>query len=169
MSALTVLYLILPLPFACMIHEAEEAFFRRKLRTGAAFPCLHTEPDITVHPSETNGCSLAMAAVGELAAVFLATAYVLAAGAYSTELWCAVFMVFSLHLAMHIVRALLLRGYVPGLVTALLFMPLAYIGMKSVWNFMSIEQMLLWVASGGMLMGLWNRFAGYACRKCFGR
>ena len=61
-------------------------------------------------------------------------------------------MAFSLHLIVHIVQAIMVRGYVPGLVTSILLLPYAAYGMWSIWLVMSGWQLLGWGIAGVAFM-----------------
>ena len=109
-----------------------------------------------------------IAALEELAVILLATCYVLVHGAYSLQVWAALFMAFSFHLLVHVLQAVLARGYVPGVVSALLLLPYSYIGLEGIWLAMSGWEMVACGVAGVVFMAanllLAHRLAGWAVR-----
>jgi len=74
-------------------------------------------------------------------------------------MWSALFIAFSFHLLVHIGQGVMIRGYVPGLVTSLLLLPYSYLGMQSIWNYMSITEILICGLAGIVFMVVNLRFA----------
>ena len=64
--------------------------------------------------------------------ILAATANVLIDGFLSAEILIAIFLAFSLHLIVHIVQAIIVKGYIPGLVSSILLLPYAYYGLFSI-------------------------------------
>jgi len=162
MSALTVLYLVLPFPIAFILHDAEEVVVQHRWMLNhkdvliARFPKMRK---MVEHLSGLTTKSFAIAAIEELVVLLLATGYVLASGAYSMQIWSALFMAFSIHLLVHIGQAFAVRGYVPGLVSSILLLPYAFIGMQSIWNDMSGTELALWCLTGVIIVVVNLRFA----------
>ena len=100
-----------------------------------------------------------IAALEELLVIVLATCYVLIQGSYCMEIWSALFIALSVHLLVHVCQAVMVRGYVPGLVTSLLLLPYAYFGMESIWYAMSGGEIVLWGKAGIVFMVLNLLFA----------
>ncbi|WP_081911134.1 MULTISPECIES: HXXEE domain-containing protein [Prevotellaceae] len=46
--------------------------------------------------------------------------------AYATEIWLAIFMAFSIHLIIHIIQSIVVKNYIPKLVTSFLLLPFSY-------------------------------------------
>lgn len=61
-------------------------------------------------------------------------------------------MAFSLHLLVHIVQAILFRGYIPGIVSSLLLLPYSFLGLQSIWYSMTAMELLLWGTAGVAFM-----------------
>ncbi|MGN1232195.1 MAG: HXXEE domain-containing protein [Candidatus Cryptobacteroides sp.] len=101
----------------------------------------------------------AIAAAEELLVLLLVTAYVLAQCPYAREIWAAIFLAFSIHLLVHLVQAIVIRGYVPGLVTSILLLPYAGYGIYSIYLVMNWLQILLLGLAGILFMILNLRFA----------
>ena len=123
MSPLSVLILVLPLPLAFLLHDAEEVAVQHRWmenHSGALrqrFPRLRPLLD---RLQRLNTKAFALAALEEFIVLFCATACVLADVSFALELWAALFLAFSLHLLLHFGQAVAVRGYVPGLVTSIL-------------------------------------------------
>ena len=73
------------------------------------------------------------------------------------EIWVALFMTFSFHLVVHVFQAVAVRGYVPGVVSALVLIPYVSYGVYSIWLVLSVPQMVAWAAIGiaFMVINLW--------------
>lgn len=157
MNALAVLYLVLPFPMAFIIHDAEEVIVQHRWmtlhRAGLSERMPWLEPMIA-RLAQLDTRAFAVAALEELVVLLMVTAYVLIQGRYCLEVWAALFMAFSIHLVVHIGQALLVRGYVPGLITALLLLPFAGYGMWSIWLVMTGWEMLMWGVIGVIIMVL---------------
>lgn len=61
-------------------------------------------------------------------------------------------MAFSIHLLLHIIQAIILRCYVPGLFTSLLLIPYSYLGIQSIWYAMNGVELLFWSMAGVLFM-----------------
>lgn len=72
---------------------------------------------------ELSTGAFAIAALEELLVITAVTLYYLAGGAYSFEIWLALFLAFSLHLVVHIGQAVVVGGYIPGVVTSFIALP----------------------------------------------
>ena len=77
-------------------------------------------------------------------------------------------MAFSFHLLVHGLQAIMVKGYVPGLVYSLLLLPDCYLGLESIGYAMGGMEMLLWGVAGILFMAvnLWfaHRMAGWVER-----
>ena len=71
-----------------------------------------------------NISALVIAAAVGFLAVFLSTAALLAGGLWTERIWVTVFMAYSVCTLISIARAVILKCYVPGLVTAIISVPL---------------------------------------------
>ena len=146
MSALSVLYLVLPPPLAFILHETEEAIvqhrwmLKHKDALAGRFPGMKSVIDYLCGISTK---SFVIAALEELVVLLLATCYVLVQGEYSFQIWAALFMAFSFHLVVHVLQAVMVKGYVPGVVSSLLLIPYAYVGLEGIWYAMSGMEMVI--------------------------
>lgn len=71
-----------------------------------------------------NMSALVIAAVVGFLAVLLSTAALFAGGLWAELVWTTVFMAYSVCALISIVRTVTLKGYVPGLVTSIISVPL---------------------------------------------
>ena len=171
MSALSILYLVLPFPLAFLLHDTEEAIvqhrwmLKHKDALAARFPGMR---HLIGYLSRISTKAFVVAALEELLVLLLATCYVLVQGAYGLQIWSALFMAFSFHLLVHGLQAIMVKGYVPGLVSSLLLLPYCYLGLESIGYAMGGMEMLLWGVAGILFMAvnLWfaHRMAGWVER-----
>ena len=144
---------------AFIVHDGEELAVQHKwvMEHGEAL-CAKL-PKLRLlfnHIRKLNTKAFAIAVFEELVLLMAITAYALIDGPYSAELWSAAFMAFSVHLIVHVIQAIVVRGYVPGLVSSILLLPFSYLGMQSICNTFNVSQLLLYgmVGVGMMLANL---------------
>lgn len=145
MSALTVLFLVLPLPIAFIIHSAEEVIVMRKWlkKHGEALESKFPRAKrLIAHLSQLPTRFYVLTATEEMGWILVATAYVLVGAPHANLLWTAVFMAFAIHLTIHIVKAIAMRSYIPGLATAVLLLPYVGFGFHSVWHAFSALEII---------------------------
>ena len=168
MSALSILYLVLPFPLLFVLHEAEEIMVQRRWLAAhrnalnAKFPRLHP---LIAHLSRLTTPAFALAAAEEWFILLIATCYVLVGGNYALPLWSALFIAFAFHQFVHVSQAVAVKGYVPGLVTSLLLLPYSALGLQSIWLVMSGWQLLFWGIAGVAFMAINLRFAHWLGMK----
>lgn len=71
-----------------------------------------------------NMKSFLIAAGAGFLAVLLSTAALFVGGLWTERIWATIFMAYSVCTLINIVRAVTLKGYVPGLVTSIISVPL---------------------------------------------
>ncbi len=126
MSALTILYMVLPFPAVLLIHGLEG------ILTGSRWLRKNGEAVRTRLPW-ASGCIDRAQALGTsgltvtIVEEFLIIATVTVAVFYKVHwakwIWFALFFAFTVHLLLHIVQAIVAKRYVPGLITAILALP----------------------------------------------
>lgn len=162
MSPLSVLILVLPLPLAFLLHDAEEVAVQHRWmenHSGALrqrFPRLRPLLD---RLQRLNTKAFALAALEEFIVLLCATACVLADVPFALELWAALFLAFSLHLLLHFGQAVAVRGYVPGLVTSILLSPFAAYGVFCISLVMLPLKMFALAVAGAAFVALNLRLA----------
>ena len=162
MSALSILFLVLPFPLAFIIHEAEEIAVQKRWMSRhhdllkQKFPRLKP---LTGHLAKLGTKAFAVAAAEELLIVLAITALVLIQYEFCMQIWSAIFIAFSLHHIVHILQAVAVRGYVPGLVSTVVLLPYSAYGLYSIYLAMSLWEMLAWGTAGLVFMALNLMFA----------
>ena len=127
MSALSVLYIVLPLLAVSFCHALEVVFTARRWashHSASSDEAHQSLVNILFRLSGMNMSALVIAAVVGFLAVLLSTAALFAGGLWAELVWTTVFMAYSVCALINLVRAVTLKGYVPGLVTSIISVPL---------------------------------------------
>lgn len=127
MSALSVLYIVLPILAVSLCHTLEVLFTAKRWAGRHWVSLMNEHPNllnILFRLSEMNMSALVIAAVVGFLAVLLSTAALFAGGLWAELVWTTVFMAYSVCALINLVRAVTLKGYVPGLVTSIISVPL---------------------------------------------
>ena len=162
MSALSILYLVLPFPLLFLVHEAEEIMVQHRWLSVHRESLERKLPRLRfliAYLSRLNTKAFLVAALEEFAVLLMVTCYVLVGGAFAMPIWSALFMAFSIHLLIHAGQAIVVKGYVPGLVTSFLLCPFVAYGLWSIWLAMSVWECIGWGIAGITIMVLNLRFA----------
>lgn len=167
MSALSVLYIVLPILAVSFCHALEVVFTARRWashHSASSDEAHQSLVNILFRLSGMNMSALVIASVVGFLAVLLSTAALFAGGLWAELVWTTVFMAYSVCALISIVRAVTLKGYVPGLVTSIISVPLiAYTAysLSLVWPWW---EMLLFV-----ILGLFLAVAGHFIAQRIGR
>lgn len=167
MSALSVLYIVLPLLAVSFCHALEVVFTARRWashHSASSDEAHQSLVNILFRLSGMNMSALVIAAVVGFLAVLLSTAALFAGGLWAELVWTTVFMAYSVCALINLVRAVTLKGYVPGLVTSIISVPLiayAAYSLSLVWPWWG---MLLFV-----ILGLVLAVAGHFIAQRIGR
>ena len=127
MSALSVLYIVLPILAVSFCHALEEVFTARRWashHSASSDEAHQSLVNILFRLSGMNMSALVIAAVVGFLAVLLSTAALFAGGLWAELVWTTVFMAYSVCALINLVRAVTIKGYVPGLVTSIISVPL---------------------------------------------
>ena len=127
MSALSVLYIVLPILAVSLCHALEVVFTARRWashHSASSDEAHQSLVNILFRLSGMNMKSFLIAAGACFLAVLLSTAALFAGGLWAELVWTTVFMAYSVCTLINIVRAVTLKGYVPGLVTSIISVPL---------------------------------------------
>lgn len=160
MSALSVLYIVLPILAVSLCHALEVVFTARRWashHSASSDEAHQSLVNILFRLSGMNMSALVIAAVVGFLAVLLSTTALFAGGLWAELVWTTVFMAYSVCSLINIVRAVTLKGYVPGLVTSIISVPLiayAAYSLSLVWPWW---EMLLF-AILGLLLALANLY-----------
>lgn len=134
MSALSVLYLVLPFFVIFILHEVEEVaaasrwMSRRGKEQAERFPRLG---NILGRLSGVGTLGFSVVAAEEVLVLLVVTLYLLGGGGFAGQIWLATFLAYSVHVMARIAEAVVTKGYVPGLVTALFSLPFVWYGVHS--------------------------------------
>ena len=162
------LFWIISFPLAFIVHDGEEIVIQHKWMLTHKDLLIQKFPKakrVISHLSSLSTTAFAMAVLEELILLLLATAYILIGGAYATELWIALFMAFSVHFVIHIAQGVMVKGYVPGLVTSILMLPYAYFGISRICEEVSGDKLLHLSILGIVAMIINLRFAHWTGKK----
>ncbi len=127
MSALSVLYIVLPILAVSLCHALEVVFTARRWashHSASSDEAHQSLVNILFRLSGMNMSALVIAAVVGFLAVLLSTAALFVGGLWTERIWATIFMAYSVCTLINIVRAVTLKGYVPGLVTSIISVPL---------------------------------------------
>lgn len=167
MSALSVLYIVLPILAVSFCHALEVVFTARRWashHSASSDEAHQSLVNILFRLSGMNMKSFLIAAGACFLAVLLSTAALFAGGLWAELVWTTVFMAYSVCALISIVRAVTLKGYVPGLVTSIISVPLiayAAYSLSLVWPWWGI---LLFA-----ILGLVLAVAGHFIAQRIGR
>lgn len=167
MSALSILYIVLPILAVSLCHTLEVLFTAKRWAGRHWVSLMNEHPNllnVLFRLSGMNMKSFLIAAGACFLAVLLSTAALFAGGLWAELVWTTVFMAYSVCALINLVRAVTLKGYVPGLVTSIISVPLiAYTAysLSLVWPWW--EMMLF------AILGLVLAVAGHFIAQRIGR
>ncbi|MFA6831999.1 MAG: HXXEE domain-containing protein [Bacteroidaceae bacterium] len=156
MDTLTLLICLFPIVF--MFHDFEEIiFFKIWINKNNAylrerFPRLSKRFLPRFESLSTSGFALAVAEE------FVLLSFITYGSIYLDNyyLWIAAFMAFSIHLIMHVVQWIILRKYVPVIITSLISLPYCiYLFVRILeTNMFQVFELVLWTFVGLLIMGI---------------
>lgn len=141
------IYLSLPLVF--LFHDIEEIAKRKRWarihadRIGGMYPNMRP---VLIHLRDMSNRSFCIIVAEELLLILLAVLCAIY-GPSMAPLF-ALTWGFSIHLVVHIIQALAVKGYVPGLTTSVLLLPYVGIAVADLLQQFSWQQNLLYAVSG---------------------
>lgn len=146
MSALSVLFFVLPLPILFFAHRVEEFLTQKRWASQQNDELKGRFPQVlgAIHNlPELNAKGFVALIIVELIFILLGSILVLAQAPQATLVWSILFTGFSLHLLVHIAQVVIARQYVPGIVSVLISVPYACMGINSLvhwhgWNLLLI-------------------------------
>ena len=160
--------IILSFPVAFLIHDLEEILVQHKWMLTHKDDLVRRFP--WFQPMLRHLCSLTpkaftIAVLEELLILILATVYYLVGGPYAMEVWTALFVAFSIHLVVHVGQGIMIRGYVPGLITSILLLPYSYFVINCICQDMSSGKLILLGIIGFVAIALNLWFAHWLGKK----
>ena len=160
--------MILSFPLAFLIHEMEEILVHHKWMSAHKEDLLRRFPKfqpMILHLSSLNTKAFTIAVMEELVLLLLATAYYLEGGPYAMEVWTALFVAFSVHLVVHVCQGIIIKGYVPGLITSILLLPYSYYGISCICQEMDLGKLILLGVIGFITIAVNLWFAHWLGKK----
>ena len=160
MSALSVLYIVLPILAVSLCHALEVVFTARRWashHSASSDEAHQSLVNILFRLSGMNMSALVIAAVVGFLAVLLSTAALFVGGLWTERIWATVFMAYSVCALINLVRAVTIKGYVPGLVASIISVPLiayAAYSLSLVWPWWG----MLLFAILGLVLALANLY-----------
>lgn len=151
MSALSVLYIVLPILAVSFFHTLEVAFTAKRWVGRHWVSLMNEHPNllnILFRLSGMNMQAFLIAAGTGFLVVLLSTAALFVGGLWTERIWATIFMAYSVCTLINIVRAVTLKGYVPGLVTSIISIPLIAYTAYSLSLVWPCWEMLLFVILG---------------------
>ena len=127
MSALSVLYIVLPILAVSLCHTLEVLFTAKRWARRHWVSLMNEHPNllnVLFRLSGMNMKSFLIAAGACFLAVLLSTTALFVGGLWAELVWTTVFMAYSVCALINLVRAVTIKGYVPGLVTSIISVPL---------------------------------------------
>lgn len=168
MSALAILYVVFPLPLAYLLHNIETSVALKRWLARHQEALIQKMPFLRRFICRMPPLTLVNHVIFNaevMVMLLLVSGYLLVRGTFATPLWVAVFLAFGLTLLAKIVGAIVMRRYVPGLVTSILLLPYLLYTAYSIWLTMSVWELLM-LALLGLALKVLNRCLIHAlCRK----
>ncbi len=155
------------LPTLFMLHDFEEIIFLKKWtkqKQGLLqrrFPVWGVR--LLKHLDKCSTAAFAGGVAEEYVLLNIITLHAWWADVY--WLWFGTFMVFFLHLFMHLGQALFFRGYIPGVVTSLLVIFPCWLILQFVSEMFTLPQFVLYTLIGSVLVIVNILFLHYCMEK----
>lgn len=134
------------LPILFIFHDFEEIIFikpwirRNKKHLSVRFPKLSKK--LLSHFDTITTSAFALGVAEEFMIISAITAASLAANWY--WLWIGMLFVFTLHLIMHCIQALILRKYVPAIITSIICLPICFLMIANIVKFIPLGTAILY-------------------------
>ena len=167
MSALSVLYIVLPILAVSLCHTLEVLFTAKRWAGRHWVSLMNEHPNllnVLFRLSGMNMKSFLIAAGAGFLVVLLSTAALFVGGLWTERIWATIFMAYSVCTLINIVRAVTLKGYVPGLVTSIISIPLIAYTAYSLSLVWPCWEILLFA-----ILGLFLAVAGHFIAQRIGR
>lgn len=158
MNKLEIIICLLPIVF--MIHDFEEIIgFKTWFEKNGAwldekFPMLTKLFQNLKHLSVQ---AFALAVLEEYLIISIVTLTALLFQWYNA--WIAVFMAFSLHIGIHIIQWIIVRRYIPFIITSLLSIPYIVLGINSIVCSFTIIEIMICLITGVLIAAINLLFA----------
>jgi len=154
-----------------VLHESEEVAVQRKWMISHANYLRDSHPwlqGLINYLCSLTTSAFLIAVIEELILLVAVTVYVYMDGAYCMELWSSVVIAFSIHLVIHVFQSIIIKGYVPGLVTSILLLPFSLHLLNDILNANGFSYILLWGMIGTIFVAFNLIFAHWLGVKAVG-
>lgn len=141
-------------PILFIFHDFEEIIFmqgwigRNKAYMQKRFPRLAKR--MLPHFESITTSSFALGVAEEFVLISIITMVSYLTNWYA--LWIGLFMAFSLHLVMHCIQAVVLRGYVPAVITSLICLPACFYILNNTVQLYNLDTLIQFSILGVLLM-----------------
>lgn len=159
---------IICLPVLFILHDTEEIITYHRWIIAHRQTLIQKFPRLRSmfnYMADFSTSSFIWAALEELLVLLLVTAYFLLDGAYSLQIWSAIFIAFSLHLVLHVGQSCILKGYVPGVISSLLLLPYSVHVVQRVCTRMETWELIAWGLMGLVFIAINLKFAHWLGAK----
>lgn len=152
-SFLLIVYL---LPIVFIFHDFEEIIFLKPWINKNRIPLLEKYPKIAEkilsYVDKLSTSAFALAVFEEFILLCIITFTAIYFNYYA--LWLAVFMAFSIHLSVHIIQWIVVRRYIPAIVTTIMTLPYSIYGFNVILDtsLFSNGEIILWTIAGIIIM-----------------
>ena len=140
-----------------LIHDGEEIFVQHRWvqthRNRLEIKLKRLRP-LVQHLAEMTTRGFAVAVLEEFVLLLAATVYALVGGPFALQIWMALFIAFCLHFLMHIGQSVFLQSYVPGLITSVLFIPYAYVGIRYIYDEIGLRLLVVLALCGVLILAI---------------
>lgn len=154
------------LPIVFMIHDFEEIIFfkpwihKNAIYVKERYPFMAKQ---LLNFEKLSVAAFSVAVFEEFIILSAVTVIAVLSGYYN--IWLALFMAFSIHIVIHIVQWIIIRRYIPTIVTSILVLPYCIYGFINILKMFSPAEILMWTIIGIIVMILNLVFAHYLASK----
>ena len=167
-TAMTPSLLALLLIVAFVLHDGEETLMMQRWQQRHSADIMRRFPRLKhrlSHLASITTRGFAIAATEKNKIIKAATIMLFLGVHYAFYIVSALFIAFVVHQAIQLVQALILRSYVPGLLTNILLLPATITGFVYIIKSITATQIAVCSAAGIVVMAINLPFAHYIGRK----
>jgi hypothetical protein len=156
------------LPVAFILHDLEEIVVQHSWMAVHGESLCNRFPrfsKVIRHLMGMDTRAFTIAVMEELAVILIIYAGMTVSFIPAMYAIIALQMAFMLHLVLHIVQGVIVKGYVPGVVTSVLLLPVTVFFSFFVWKFLPAWQIVLCLAGGVVFASLNLWFAHFLGKR----
>lgn len=141
-------------PMLFIFHDFEEIIFmqpwisKNRQYLSKRFPALSKK--LLPHLDKITTSSFASGVAEEFILISIVTIHSYITGWYS--LWGGLFIAFALHLIIHCFQILILRRYIPAIVTSIICLPICIYIIKHIVQYIPLDSIVLYSIFGFLIM-----------------